>query len=123
MKTPARSIEQRERTERAAGRRRRTGQTSTEYMLVVSVLVIAAVAASYGFIPRFRTGVHRLGSDVHQMLSTGEPGRPGAATKPTRSNRGFDYGCGSGIVCNPAPAGSLGAPPELPNACRVGENC
>lgn len=47
---------------------RRTGQTATEYMMVVSVIVIALVGASYAFVPTFQTGVEELGSDVSAIL-------------------------------------------------------
>lgn len=48
------------------------GQTATEYMLIISVVVIAVVAAAYKFVPLFSQGVDKLGQDVKQILSTGE---------------------------------------------------
>ena len=37
--------------------RNEEGQTATEYMLIVSVIVIAVVAAAYVFVPTFKDGV------------------------------------------------------------------
>jgi hypothetical protein len=53
------------------------GQTGTEYMLVVSVIVIAVVAAAYVFVPRFGEGVTKLGADVKDILSNGDVGGVG----------------------------------------------
>lgn len=47
------------------------GQTATEYMLIISVIVIACVAAAYLFVPEFQSGVSALAADVKQMLGTG----------------------------------------------------
>ena len=44
------------------------GQTATEYMLIISVIVIACVAAAYFFVPSFQTGVQDLASDVSTIL-------------------------------------------------------
>ena len=44
------------------------GQTATEYMLMVSVLVVAVVAGAYAFVPSFTTGVGELSMDVSQIL-------------------------------------------------------
>lgn len=48
------------------------GQTATEYMLIISVVVIAVVAAAYKFVPLFQEGVEQLGQDVKEILSTGQ---------------------------------------------------
>lgn len=58
---------------RQVGSRAR-GQTGTEYMLVVSVIVIAVVGAAYVFVPSFEEGVDELGRDVRQVLATGDVG-------------------------------------------------
>lgn len=58
---------------------RSAGQTATEYMLIISVVVIAVVAAAYKFVPLFQEGVEKLGSDVKDILSTGQIGRGGGA--------------------------------------------
>ena len=47
------------------------GQSTTEYMLLVSVIVIAVVAAAYIFIPDFQGGVDSLAKDISYYLSTG----------------------------------------------------
>ena len=48
------------------------GQTATEYMLIVSVIVIAVVAAAYSFLPSFQKGVESLAQDVESILDTGK---------------------------------------------------
>ena len=53
-------------------RNSRKGQSTTEYMLLLSVIVIAIVAAAYVFISPFRDGVNALALDVSQILSTGD---------------------------------------------------
>ena len=47
------------------------GQSTTEYMLLVSVIVIAVVAAAYIFIPDFQTGVDSLAKAISFYLDTG----------------------------------------------------
>lgn len=49
---------------------KKAGQTSTEYMLIVSVLVMAVVAAGYAFLPSFQSGVQELSYDVSNILAT-----------------------------------------------------
>ena len=46
------------------------GQSSTEYMLLVSVVVIAVVAGAYAFVPSFQAGVFDLSNDVSSILAT-----------------------------------------------------
>lgn len=50
------------------------GQTATEYMLLVSVVVIGVVAAAYVFIPQFKDGVANLAGDVSTILDCGKIG-------------------------------------------------
>ena len=50
------------------------GQTSTEYTVLVSVVVVAIVASAYTFVPRFQSGVQLLGSDARSILDTGTVG-------------------------------------------------
>lgn len=45
------------------------GQASSEYMMVVSVVVIGVVAAAYAFVPSFQNGVYDLSSDVSNLLA------------------------------------------------------
>jgi len=49
----------------------RSGQSTVEYMMLISVIVIAIVAAAYVFIPTFQSGVQALADDVSSTLSTG----------------------------------------------------
>ena len=51
--------------------RKRSGQSTVEYMLLISVVVIAIVAAAYVFIPYFQEGTEELGGDVKEGLATG----------------------------------------------------
>lgn len=47
------------------------GQTGTEYMLIISVVVIAVVAAAYTYIPEFQEGVIALGIKVKTIMDKG----------------------------------------------------
>ena len=51
------------------------GQTATEYMLVLSVIVIAIVSAAFQFVPAFHAGVADLGADVKKSLMTNQIGQ------------------------------------------------
>jgi len=53
------------------------GQSTVEYMLLISVIEIAIVAAAYVFIEPFKQGVLDLGKDVKKILSDGKIGRVG----------------------------------------------
>jgi Flp pilus assembly pilin Flp len=53
------------------------GQSTVEYMLLISVIVIALVAAAYVFVPVFQRGVQDLANDVRKILSTGKIGKTG----------------------------------------------
>jgi len=55
------------------------GQSTVEYMLLISVIVIAIVAAAYVFIDPFRAGVLDLANDVKRILSDGKIGRIGTS--------------------------------------------
>ena len=57
--------------------RNEEGQTATEYMLIISVVVIAVVAAAYTFVPTFKSGVQSLANDVKSILSGGNIGGDG----------------------------------------------
>ena len=48
------------------------GQGATEYMLMISVVVIALTSGAYTFVPVFKAGVGELGSDVARILRTGK---------------------------------------------------
>lgn len=47
------------------------GQTATEYMLIISVIVIALISAAFLFYSPFKQGVSKLAADVKTMLDTG----------------------------------------------------
>jgi Flp pilus assembly pilin Flp len=49
----------------------RSGQSTVEYMLLISVVVIAIVAAAYVFLDPFQSGVSELGNEVSNALNTG----------------------------------------------------
>ena len=53
------------------------GQSTVAYMLLISVIVIALVAAAYVFVPIFQQGVKDLAGDVKKILSTGKIGKTG----------------------------------------------
>ena len=55
------------------------GQSTVEYMLLISVIVIDIVAAAYVFVEPFRQGVQDLGNDVKKILSDGKIGRVGTS--------------------------------------------
>jgi len=55
------------------------GQSTVEYMLLISVIVIAIVAAAHVFVEPFRQGVQDLGNDVKRILSDGKIGRIGTS--------------------------------------------
>jgi Flp pilus assembly pilin Flp len=57
------------------------GQSTVEYMLLISVIVIAIVAAAYVFVPEFEAGVKDLGKDVKKILSTGKIGSKVGTTR------------------------------------------
>ena len=50
------------------------GQSTVEYMLLISVIVIAIVAAGYAFVPKMQKGVEELGKDVSKILGEGKIG-------------------------------------------------
>ena len=52
--------------------RNRRGQTATEYMLIVAVIVLGLVAAASQLIPRFRGGVEGLSDNVSTWLETNQ---------------------------------------------------
>ncbi len=49
----------------------RSGQSTVEYMLLISVVVIAIVAAAFVFLDPFQSGVEELGNEVSNALATG----------------------------------------------------
>ena len=55
------------------------GQSTVEYMLLISVVVIAIVAAAYVFLEPFQGGVSELGEDVKGGLNSGQIAGAGTA--------------------------------------------
>jgi Flp pilus assembly pilin Flp len=55
------------------------GQSTVEYMLLISVVVIAIVAAAYVFLDPFKAGVEDLASDIEGGLSSGQIAGQGTA--------------------------------------------
>ena len=46
------------------------GQTATEYVMVIAVVVVAVVAASYLYLQPFQHGVNDLATDVEKRLGS-----------------------------------------------------
>lgn len=61
--------------------RRQQGQSGSETMLVISVVVLATVAASSTLIPLFSSGVDDLGGDVKAILESGSVAGSGGPTR------------------------------------------
>jgi len=57
--------------------REEDGQSTVEYMLLISVIVIAIVAAAYVFLEPFQKGVEALAQDVSSILDSGKIGSVG----------------------------------------------
>ena len=53
------------------------GQSTVEYLLLISVIIIAVVAAAYIFMPTFQAGVEVLARDVSSILDSGKIGKTG----------------------------------------------
>jgi len=53
------------------------GQSTVEYLLLISVIIIAVVAAAYIFMPTFQKGVEALAKDVSSILDGGKIGKTG----------------------------------------------
>jgi hypothetical protein len=49
----------------------RRGQSTTEYFLVISFLCVALVASAWLFVPTYRDGMRKLGTDVSRVLLSG----------------------------------------------------
>lgn len=55
------------------------GQSTVEYMLLISVIIIAVVAAAYIFMPSFQQGVQALAKDASSILDSGKIGKTGTS--------------------------------------------
>ena len=51
----------------------RRGQSATEYMLVIAVVVLSIVSAASKFIPTFKTAVEGMAQNVAGWLTTNQP--------------------------------------------------
>ena len=56
---------------RAARRAARRGQATTEYFVLISVLVIGLLVAAYAFLPGFRDGMTALSDDAGTLIGAG----------------------------------------------------
>ena len=63
------------------------GQAATEYMLLISVVVLAVVAATTPFVPIAANGVHDLAPAVQELL---QMNRVNVAYDPMNSQAGRD---------------------------------
>ena len=52
--------------------RNQKGQSATEYMLLIAVIVIGLVAAASRIIPKFQEGVNGLGENITETLKTNQ---------------------------------------------------
>ncbi|MFH1652747.1 MAG: hypothetical protein ABIE74_01695 [Pseudomonadota bacterium] len=68
--------------ERLLGNER--GQTATEYMLIIAVVVMGAVAAASYFIPKFKASTETVATKVDEMMT----GAADAAKKDTQGASG-----------------------------------
>ena len=63
------------------------GQTTTEYLLLISVVVIGVVASAYTFAPSIQLGTNELGFDVARIIrdhgQKGKNGQAGFGLAPT----------------------------------------
>ncbi len=55
-------------------RKSQSGQTATEYMLIIGVIVVGLLAAANTFIEPFQDAVHTVGEKVKICVETGECG-------------------------------------------------
>src|SRR2546428_10128448 len=85
---------------------RRSGQTGTEYMLVISVIVVAIAAAAYVYMPSFRSGTDALARDVSTILDTHQIGGVGVGAPPGNGGVGGPSANGNGTTGGPSPNGN-----------------
>lgn len=52
--------------------RNQKGQSATEYMLLIAVIVLGLVAAASKIIPIFEDGVNGLGTNISETLKTNQ---------------------------------------------------
>lgn len=90
--------------------RKRTGQTSPEYMMVIAVVTIAIVGAAYVFVPSFRSGTEALGTEVADILGTGN----------ARGSNASGGNAGSGAATQGANPGGSANPNAVPGSGTPG---
>lgn len=90
--------------------RRQRGQTGTEYLLVISVIVIAVVGAAFVFVEPFRLGVEKLGRDVSQVLALGDIGGIGHGGSQANGGTPKTLPGDMSLADAPSPDTSLGNP-------------
>ncbi len=95
------------------------GQTATEYMMVVSVIVIGVVAGAYAFVPSFQTGVGELSMDVSQILDEHGSVKGGfGIAAANAAGGGVDTVAGGGFSAEASSSTALGNP--APSAADYG---
>lgn len=50
-----------------------SGQSATEYMLIIAVVVLGLVAAASKLIPKFQSGVDTLGKNIEEKYLNNAP--------------------------------------------------
>jgi Flp pilus assembly pilin Flp len=54
-------------------RRSESGQSATEYMLIIAVVVLGLIAAASKLIPIFQGGVEKLGENISEKYLSNDP--------------------------------------------------
>ena len=96
-----------------------SGQGATEYMLLISVVVIAVVASAYTFVPTFERGVKGLAFDVERILTEHEIGSVSGALQGVSVDIASTGGFGDGGVGTVSTGNSGGGMPLDVNAVPV----
>lgn len=99
------------------------GQTATEYMMVLSVVVIGVVAGAYAFLPSFQTGVGELSMDVSEILDEHGSVKGGfGIAAANAAGGGVDNVSGGGFAASESRESgtALGVPQNSPSAADYG---
>ena len=91
-------------------------------MLIVSVVVIAVVAAAFTFVPTFRDGVQDLATDVETILNSGMIGTAGTQRNGGsngNSTMGTDAPTCSQMANDPRYGAMYDPPPCIPDPAPV----
>ena len=54
-------------------RRSESGQSATEYMLIIAVVVLGLMAAASKLVPMFRAGVEQMGTNINEKYLSNAP--------------------------------------------------